>query len=111
MNSEQNNQNNDNQVLDRIDALMERFYTPQINQDNNNKVPTLTEFIGSKTQIPKNNDNDNEKISKKSNEKNNEQEFINFLNKRLYSEISGILKILIPNLTEKIYKEFLDKQK
>ena len=39
------------------------------------------------------------------------QEFINFLNKRLYAEISGILKILIPNLTEKIYKEFLEKQK
>lgn len=103
MNKDQNN--SENQVLDRIDALMDRFYTPQINQ--NSEVPTLTEFIGNKTEIPKNDKND-KKISEKP-DKN--QEFINFLNKRLYAEISGILKILIPNLTEKIYKEFLDKQK
>lgn len=107
MNKDQNN--SENQVLDRIDALMDRFYTPQINQ--NSEVPTLTEFIGNKTEIPK-----KEKNNEKNNAKNDErfkenQEFINFLNKRLYAEISGILKILIPNLTEKIYKEFLDKQK
>ncbi len=91
--------NKEDQVLNRIDALMDRFYTPQINQENN-EIPTLTEFIGNKTEIPKN----DEKIKEN-------QEFINFLNKRLYAEISGILKILIPNLTEKIYKEFLEKQK
>lgn len=90
--------NKEDQVLNRIDALMDRFYTPQINQ--NNEIPTLTEFIGNKTEIPKN----DAKIKEN-------QEFINFLNKRLYAEISGILKILIPNLTEKIYKEFLAKQK
>ena len=90
--------NKEDQVLNRIDALMDRFYTPQINQ--NNEIPTLTEFIGNKTEIPKN----DAKIKEN-------QEFINFLNKRLYAEISGILKILIPNLTEKIYKEFLEKQK
>lgn len=90
--------NKEDQVLNRIDALMDRFYTPQINQ--NNEIPTLTEFIGDKTEIPKN----DAKIKEN-------QEFINFLNKRLYAEISGILKILIPNLTEKIYKEFLAKQK
>lgn len=90
--------NKEDQVLNRIDALMDRFYTPQINQ--NNEIPTLTEFIGDKTEIPKN----DAKIKEN-------QEFINFLNKRLYAEISGILKILIPNLTEKIYKEFLEKQK
>lgn len=90
--------NKEDQVLNRIDALMDRFYTPQINQ--NNEIPTLTEFIGNKTEIHKN----DEKIKEN-------QEFINFLNKRLYAEISGILKILIPNLTEKIYKEFLAKQK
>ena len=90
--------NKEDQVLNRIDALMDRFYTPQINQ--NNEIPTLTEFIGNKTEIPKN----DEKIKEN-------QEFIIFLNKRLYAEISGILKILIPNLTEKIYKEFLEKQK
>ena len=90
--------NKEDQVLNRIDALMDRFYTPQINQ--NNEIPTLTEFIGNKTEIPKN----DEKIKEN-------QEFINCLNKRLYAEISGILKILIPNLTEKIYKEFLEKQK
>lgn len=90
--------NKEDQVLNRIDALMDRFYTPQINQ--NNEIPTLTEFIGNKTEIPKNDG----KIKEN-------QEFINFLNKRLYAEISGILKILIPNLTEKIYKEFLAKQK
>lgn len=90
--------NKEDQVLNRIDALMDRFYTPQINQ--NNEIPTLTEFIGNKTEIPKN----DKKIKEN-------QEFINFLNKRLYAEISGILKILIPNLTEKIYKEFLEKQK
>ena len=90
--------NKEDQVLNRIDALMDRFYTPQINQ--NNEIPTLTEFIGNKTEIPK----DDAKIKEN-------QEFINFLNKRLYAEISGILKILIPNLTEKIYKEFLEKQK
>ena len=88
--------NKEDQVLNRIDALMDRFYTPQINQ--NNEIPTLTEFIGNKTEIPKN----DAKIKEN-------QEFINFLNKRLYAEISGILKILIPNLTEKIYKEFLEK--
>lgn len=91
--------NKEDQVLNRIDALMDRFYTPQINQENN-EIPTLTEFIGNKTEIPKN----DAKIKEN-------QEFINFLNKRLYAEISGILKILIPNLTEKIYKEFLEKQK
>lgn len=91
--------NKEDQVLNRIDALMDRFYTPQINQENN-EIPTLTEFIGNKTEIPKN----DAKIKEN-------QEFINFLNKRLYAEISGILKILIPNLTEKIYKEFLAKQK
>lgn len=91
--------NKEDQVLNRIDALMDRFYTPQINQENN-EIPTLTEFIGNKTEILKN----DEKIKEN-------QEFINFLNKRLYAEISGILKILIPNLTEKIYKEFLAKQK
>lgn len=91
--------NKEDQVLNRIDALMDRFYTPQINQENN-EIPTLTEFIGDKTEIPKN----DAKIKEN-------QEFINFLNKRLYAEISGILKILIPNLTEKIYKEFLEKQK
>lgn len=91
--------NKEDQVLNRIDALMDRFYTPQINQENN-EIPTLTEFIGNKTEILKN----DEKIKEN-------QEFINFLNKRLYAEISGILKILIPNLTEKIYKEFLEKQK
>lgn len=90
--------NKEDQVLNRIDALMDRFYTPQINQ--NKEIPTLTEFIGNKTEIPKN----DAKIKEN-------QEFINFLNKRLYAEISGILKILIPNLTEKIYKEFLEKQK
>lgn len=90
--------NKEDQVLNRIDALMDRFYMPQINQ--NNEIPTLTEFIGNKTEIPKN----DAKIKEN-------QEFINFLNKRLYAEISGILKILIPNLTEKIYKEFLEKQK
>lgn len=89
--------NKEDQVLNRIDALMDRFYTPQINQENN-EIPTLTEFIGNKTEIPKN----DAKIKEN-------QEFINFLNKRLYAEISGILKILIPNLTEKIYKEFLEK--
>ena len=91
--------NKEDQVLNRIDALTDRFYTPQINQENN-EIPTLTEFIGNKTEIPKN----DEKIKEN-------QEFIIFLNKRLYAEISGILKILIPNLTEKIYKEFLEKQK
>ena len=90
--------NKEDQVLNRIDALMDRFYTPQINQ--NKEIPTLTEFIGNKTEIPKN----DAKIKEN-------QEFINFLNKRLYAEISGILKILIPTLTEKIYKEFLEKQK
>lgn len=99
--------NKEDQVLNRIDALMDRFYTPQINQENN-EIPTLTEFIGNKTEIPKNDEKINAKFDAKIKEN---QKFINFLNKRLYAEISGILKILIPNLTEKIYKEFLEKQK
>ena len=56
--------NKEDQVLNRIDALMDRFYTPQINQ--NKEIPTLTEFIGNKTEIPKN----DEKIKEN-------QEFIN----------------------------------